>query len=443
LHDVTKTSNYLIATIPLFFRREDIPEIKAVMNSFFRFLVSTREGLKIALAALGINKTRSILTTLCIVIGIVMVTLMNAISNGMDSEFEKSMAMLGQNVVYVEKQPWGGGPDYKWWEYRNRPELKMEYVKKINEISRYASEVSAAAARGTTIRYKDKSADGVFLAGVTDGYFTTAGLNIERGRIFTAEEARRGVKVTVLGAAIAENLFENEIALGKNIRIGGQKFRVIGILEKQGKFLGLADMDRRATVPINAYKQIYSLRSGLQIAVKFPNEAALNEGQYEIEGIMRRVRGLDAFEDNNFEINKPRVFEQQLASFKGGLYLIGGALTALSLIIGGIGVMNIMFVSVKERTKEIGIRKAVGAKSWEILYQFLIEAVIISILGGIIGLLMAYPISLAINQIFVATIDASVVFGAFILCSLVGVIFGFIPAFKAAKSDPIESLRYE
>jgi putative ABC transport system permease protein len=169
----------------------------------------------------------------------------------------------------------------------------------------------------------------------------------------------------------------------------------------------------------------------------------MEEGQYEIEGIMRRIRQLDATEDNNFEINKPQAFEQQLASFKTGLYLVGGALTALSLIIGGIGVMNIMFVSVRERTKEIGIRKAVGAKSWEILYQFLIEAIVMCLMGGLVGLAVAYPLSLLLNQLFIATIDLSVVIAAIVLCSVVGLIFGFIPAYRAAKSDPIESLRYE
>lgn len=413
------------------------------MSKISRFINSSLAGLKISLNALGINKTRSFLTTLCIIIGIVMVTLMNAVSNGMDAEFDKSMAMMGQDVVYIEKHPWNRGPDYEWWKYRSRRDMKLEYIDDIRESSRLASAVSASASRGTSIRYKDVSADGVFIAGVTDKYFDTAGLDIETGRAFTAEEIRRGAKVTVLGATLAENFFDREIPLDKEIRIGGQRFRVIGILEKQGKFLGLADMDRRAVTPITAYGQIFSLRGNIQIAVKFPDEETLEEGEYEIEGIMRRIRGLDAAEGNDFELNKPQAFEAQLSSFKTGLYLVGGGLTALSLIIGGIGVMNIMFVSVRERTKEIGIRKAVGAKAWEILYQFLLEAVVMCLLGGIIGLALSYPLSILLNQLFVASIDITVVVAAFILCSIVGLVFGFIPAYRAAKSDPIESLRYE
>lgn len=413
------------------------------MSNFLRNTYSCWEGMKISLRALGINKTRATLTTLCIVIGIVMVTLMNAVSNGMDAEFDRSMAMIGQNVVYVDKQNWNQGPDYKWWEHINRKNLRLSYVSEINETSRLASHVAAQVGRGAAMRYRDRSIEGAVLAGVTEEYFNTAGLDIEEGRLFTAEEVRRGANVVVMGATVRENLFPREVALGKSIRIGGQKFLVIGIMKKQGMFLGLEDMDRRAIVPITAYGELYGLRSGIQLAVKFPSEAAMEEGQYEVEGIMRRIRQLDALEENDFAVNNPEVFKEQLDSFKNGLYLVGGALTALSLLVGGIGVMNIMFVSVRERTKEIGIRKAVGAKSWEIMYQFLVEAIFMCLLGGLIGLLIAWPISLIINQFFIARLDLSVVFAAFMLCSVVGLIFGFIPAWRAAKSDPIESLRYE
>lgn len=413
------------------------------MSKISRVFNSTWEGMKISLRALGVNKTRSSLTTLCIIIGIVMVTLMNAVSNGMDAEFDRSMAMMGQNVVYVDKQSWNQGPDYNWWEHINRKNLRLSYVSELEEASRFATHVAAQVGRGTTMRFEDRSIEGATLVGVTEEYFNTAGLDIAEGRLFTAEEVRRGANVVVLGATIKEMLFPQQVALGKSMRIGGQKFLVVGIMAKQGMFLGLEDMDRRATIPISAYDKIYGLRSGIQLAVKFPSEAALQEGQYEIEGIMRRIRNLDAFEENDFAINNPEVFKEQLDSFKNGLYLVGGALTALSLLVGGIGVMNIMFVSVRERTKEIGIRKAVGAKAWEILYQFLVEAIFMCLLGGVIGLMIAWPISLLINQIFIATLDLSVVFAAFILCSIVGLIFGFIPAWRAAKSDPIESLRYE
>lgn len=372
-----------------------------------------------------------------------MVTIVDAVTTGMDISFEKSMSMMGQNVVYVEKWPWGMGGEYKWWEYRNRKEMELEYVEKIRDYSRYASNVTASVNRGTSVRYKDKSADGVGLSGATANYLDIQGLNIAEGRMFVDQEVRSGSKVAVIGITLKESLFEFENPLGKQIRLGGQRFTVIGVLEKQGKFLGLEDTDNRIIIPISTYGQIYGLRYGIQIGVQFPDQATLREGEYELEGIMRRIRQVDATEENDFALNKPEAFKQQLEGMKAGIYAVGFILSGLSLLIGGIGVMNIMFVSVRERTKEIGIRKAVGAKSWEILTQFLLEAIAICLLGGVIGVALAGGLTILINQVFVAVMNVSVVILGFSICTIVGIIFGFIPAYRAAKSDPIESLRFE
>jgi len=407
-----------------------------------KIFLSIFEGFKIALHALRTNKVRAILTTLCIIIGITMVTVVDSVTTGMDESFDNSMAMLGTNVVYIEKWPWDGG-DKEWWEIANRKEMEIEYVNFLDERSRYASDVAASANRNVTVRYSDKTANQVGVNGATANYLNIQGLNIERGRMFTAEEARRGAKVAVVGQSLIDVLFEQLEPLGKEIRIGGQKFTVIGVLEKQGSFLGLGDSDNRVIIPIRAYAPIYGLRWGIQIGVKFPDEEAFVNGQYEIEGLMRQVRQLDAIEENDFAINKPEAFEEQLSSFKNGLYTGGFILVGLSLLIGGIGIMNIMFVSVRERTKEIGIRKAVGAKSWEILSQFLIEAVVICLIGGVIGIALAGIFTIMIDQVFTATMNINVVLAAFLICTFVGVLFGFIPAYRAAKSDPIESLRFE
>jgi putative ABC transport system permease protein len=371
-----------------------------------------------------------------------MVTVVDAVTTGMDESFENSMAMLGQNVIYIQKWPWGDNGK-EWWEIANRKEMQLEYAEFIEEKSQLASTVSAYTERSVTIRYKDKSAENVGLNGATANYLNIQGLNIERGRMFTEGEARSGNKVAIIGQSLQESVFEEADPLGKEIRLGGQKFTVIGILEKQGNFLGLGDADNRVIIPLNAFGQIYGLRWGLQIGVKFPSEEAAIDGEYEIEGLMRRARNLEATEENDFEINKPQAFEEQLSAFKNGLYLGGFVLVGLSLLIGGIGIMNIMFVSVRERTKEIGIRKAVGAKSWEILSQFLIEAVMICVVAGIFGVALAGGLTVAIDQVFTAKMNLGVVLVAFLICTAVGVIFGFIPAYRAAKSDPIESLRFE
>lgn len=406
-----------------------------------RFLFSIIEGLKVALKALSINKIRSTLTALCIIIGITMVTVVDAVTTGMDESFENSMAMLGRNVIYIQKWPWNGDQD--WWEIIGRKEMDIDYADFLEERSQLASVVAAYTERNVSVRFEDKLIENVGINGASSNFLNIQGLDIASGRMFTEGEVRSANKVAIIGVSVRDEFFEDSDPLGKQIRIGGQKFTVIGVLEKQGNFLGLGDADNRLIIPIDAYGQIYGLRSGVNIGVKFPNEAAMIDGEYEIEGLMRQIRNLDAVEENDFAINKPQAFEEQLAAFKNGLYFGGFVLVGLSLLIGGIGIMNIMFVSVRERTKEIGIRKAVGAKSWEILTQFLIEAVMICIVGGIFGVILAGGATFAIDQVFTAKMNVGVVAVAFLICTFVGVIFGFIPAFKAAKSDPIESLRFE
>lgn len=386
---------------------------------------------------------RASLTTTCIVIGIVSVTAMSTITDGIDRSFDESMDMLGRNVVFVEKWPWGFGGEYKWWEYRNRREMRLAYADQLRTLVPNASQVSASASRSTDIRYQDRTAERVSLSGATSTYFQTAGLNIEEGRAFSEEEEQRAARVVILGSSVAEALFEGTDPLNKQVRIRGQRFTVIGTLEKQGNFLGLEDGDNRMIMPITAYGTIYDLRWGVQLSVQFPDEESLVEGEYEVIGAMRQIRGLDPLDDEDFAINQAALFEREFQTMKVAIYGIGFFLTFLALFVGGIGVMNIMFVSVKERTKEIGIRKAVGAKSWEIKLQFLMEAIVICLFGGVIGVLLSIGITQLINQIFVAYMDWTTVLNAILICTAVGLLFGYLPSSRAAKSDPIESLRYE
>lgn len=408
-----------------------------------RLFISLIEGTKIAFSAIWTNKTRAMLTTTCIVIGIVSVTAMNTISDGIDRAFEDSMDMLGRNVVYVAKWPWGFGGEYRWWEYRNRSEMEVAYVDRLRDLTPSASEVSASASRSVSVRYRDRQADGVMLTGGTAGYFETSGINVEDGRPFVASDVQRAARVALLGGSVAEILFPNEDPLDKQILISGQRFIVIGVLEKRGNFLGLEDVDNTVITPITAFGTIYSLRFGVQLAVQFPTDEALIDGEYEVIGAMRQIRQLDPLEDDDFAINKAALFEQEFQGMKMTIYGIGIFLTGLALFVGGIGVMNIMFVSVKERTKEIGIRKAVGAKSWEILLQFLMESIVICLVGGVIGVLLSMGVTQLINQFFVAHMDWTTVLNAILICAGVGVLFGYLPSSKAAKADPIDSLRYD
>jgi putative ABC transport system permease protein len=407
------------------------------------YLRSVWEGVKIAFTAIRANKVRAFLTMFGIIIGIVAVTAMNTTINGVNRSFEDSMAMLGTNVLYVEKFPWNPGPNYKWWLYINRPEMEVDYADKIKQYSQYVSAASAVARRTVTVRATDKYANGVTISGVTPDYSLTNTIDLEDGRFFTYEENQSSKRVAIIGASVEEVLFPQGNSIGKSVRIGGQRFEVIGKLAKQGNFLGMQNFDNQILLPIGAYGRIYGLRRGVSLQIKYDDEKSLQAGEYELEGIMRRIRQLDAKAENNFAINKLDVFRQQYQMMTGAIYGIGIFLTGLSLFVGGIGVMNIMYVSVKERTKEIGIRKAVGAKSYQIMLQFLIEAVAVCCLGGAVGVLISVGVTQLINQFFVAYMDWSTVAGAFLICTAVGVLFGYLPARRAAHSNPIESLRYE
>ena len=251
--------------------------------------------------------------------------------------------------------------------------------------------------------------------------------------------------MAVIGAGIADELFPIQEPLGKHIRVSGHRFQVIGVLERKGSGADSPDSaDQQMFIPLESFKRIFGMeRRGVSVQVKIGDPELIATASDEITGILRVARGLDAFEENDFVINEQQTLREQLAPVKTAIYLIGIFLTALALVVGGIGVMNIMFVSVKERTREIGIRKAVGARHRTILIQFLIEAVIICCLGGLVSMLLALPLAGAIRLVLPAFIDMSTVFIAFLICIAIGVFFGLMPAWTAARAEPIEALRYE
>ena len=397
------------------------------------------ENLKISLSAVFANKTRSILTALGIVIGVLSVTLMGTLISGLDRSFESSMSWLGKDILYVSRFEWFS--DMEWWEVRNRPRMRTEYVDKIKEKSKYALAVSPVMQRGASLSYEDKETR-TEIFGTNEEYMETISTDIERGRFFTASEDKVGARVTIIGGGIKDAFFGDEDAIGKYIKIDNLKFRVVGVLEKQGKFLGLFSVDKQAILPLGAYKRIFSKRGWMRLSVKVP-EDTIDEGLDEIAGVMRQIRGLKPSEKSDFAINQTKAFETQYSRLKIAIGGTGFFITLLSLVVGGIGIMNIMFVTVKERTREIGVRKAIGATNGMILSQFLMEAVTICLFAGLLGLSLAYVSSIFINKIFPSTLPLGLSIFSIIISMVVGVVSGFIPAYKASKLDPIDSLRYE
>lgn len=404
------------------------------------------ESFKMAIDAVRSYKSRGVLTTLGIIIGIVAVVTTMTAANGLSNKFKESIQAIGSDVLYVSKYPWVFSGN--WFEIRNRPNLKYKDSEKLERLLASAKAVNPTTNTRRDIKFRSNVLEGVTIIGTTEKHIIVTDGLPEYGRFLSPIDVQFKKRVCVIGSEIKDNLFPNTDPINKEIKIGWDKFLVVGVMEKLGSagFFDGPNFDSQILLPISTFEKFFGGHSNRSytIAVKAPSQEKIADFEYDLIGEMRKIRKQKPTDKENFSINTMSTLIDAYDNVMGVVVLVGLLITGISLFVGGIGVMNIMFVSVTERTKEIGIRKAIGAKRRSILSQFLFESSTICMIGGVIGVMLSFGVAELINSyVMPASISMPIVIIALIISILTGVISGFIPAMKASRLSPVESLSFE
>lgn len=402
-----------------------------------------------AMQELKVNKLRTFLSLFGITIGIFCIIGVLATVNSLEYKVQKDISELGSNTIYIDKWEYsGGGPDYPWWRYIKRPQPKYEEVKFIKEKSTLAEHVCYFVSTSVNMQYENDLLNGVGIYGVTEEFNKIQTVNVEYGRYINDAEFLRGNPVGVIGYTNAEDLFgKAERAVGKTLSFEGKRVTIIGVMEKQGQSFARAfDYDRCLLISYRFFASIYDITSRnydpfimVQGKTDVPSKALIDD----LEGIMRQTRRLSPKTEDNFALNDINLFSQQVSSFFGTVNIGGWAIAGLSLIVGAFGVANIMFVTVRERTSQIGLKKAIGAKSRTILTEFLLESAFLCIIGGLFGLMLVWGLAAVLSSIlpFPIIISPNIILLAFSICIILGVLAGIIPASIAARMNPVVAIR--
>ncbi|MFI5218219.1 MAG: ABC transporter permease [Bacteroidia bacterium] len=410
------------------------------------FLKLFRESILFALHAIGVNKLRTFLSLLGITIGIFAIISVFTVTDALENNIRKDVESLGSNVIFVQKWPWSFGPDYPWWKYYQRP---LPGYKEMDELKKRTHSVevfSYEAYVNKPVKYRNNTIDNVDIGAVSHDHDKMTSFELAEGRYFTEAESDAGRPVVIIGAEVAKSLFGDKSPLDKQIQTLGRKLTVIGVFKKEGKSMMDNSKDNQLLIPVNFARRIIDVRSDRVqpfIRAKGKENFTNIEIKDDLQGAMRSIRRLRPAEEDDFALNESSLISKGITSFFDVLGIAVWIIGGFSILVGGFGIANIMFVSVKERTSIIGIQKSLGAKNYFILLQFLIEAIVLCILGGLLGLLLVLILSLIATNILefnVTLTFANILFGLFI-SSIIGIISGFVPAYTASRLDPVEAIR--
>lgn len=404
------------------------------------------ESTKIALQALWSHKLRAILTTLGIVIGVITVVGIISIIEGLNQGFAKQISSLGSDVLYIDRYPWVNTSHEEWMRIRGRPRITLDHYEYITQHSTHAKKVIPQVTTRAEVSRREHALERVTVTG-TNEFGLEGGFgpqDIAEGRFFSPIDVNRNRMVVAIGYKIADTIFPDSDPIGQRINVGNKRFLIIGVLKEQGNMLG-NDLDSNVYMPYGAFARTFGSWRSYLIAVKVGDPGRLESARIELTGLMRTARQLKPREDNNFVINNQEMLMNFYRQITGGLWATAIGIGGISLLVGGIGIMNIMLVSVTERTKEIGIRKALGATRLNVMTQFLIESMMVCLVGVIIGLLLTAGVTMIIDKTTPLPASISMTWAllgmGFVV--VIGVLFGLWPASRAAKLNPIDALRYE
>lgn len=410
-----------------------------------KFLRQLLESFRFAWQALKSNLTRTTLSLLGVTIGIFAIVAVFTIVDSLEKNIKDSLSFIGDKVIYVQKFPWLFTDNYPWWKYFQRPDPTYAEYKYLYDNLESASAVAVMDFRGATTLKNGSNSVQAQIQGVSYEYNMISDIPIGEGRYFMQTESNNARNVAVIGYEIAQTLFPNQAPVGKEFKLAGNKFVVVGVQSKKGE--SLVDFggnpDKNCIIPFASFTKLFqSGRRNADIVVKgFPKDEGMKEVEAEITGLLRTRRGLKPLEESNFALNRPEAATQAISRLFSVLTIAGWVIGSFSILVGGFGIANIMFVSVKERTNLIGIQKSLGAKNYAILFQFLFEAVMLSLVGGIVGIFLVFLLSfMSLGTLEIILMPRNVILGLAV-SSIIGVLSGIVPAMLAARMDPVTAIR--